>query len=346
MISKDINAVDLGFDIIIVGAGAAGCVLARNLSKQFKVLLIDSKRFPRHKACSGVLVSEAKEFFDDDLSEEVFLQPKQIDIEYVDVDNKLRNNTKKGFLNANRFALDYFLFNSLKDNDNVTFIENTKMVEFSDAHDKKHKVVICESNGVIKPIITKYLVGCDGALSSIRKTLTNSNIRFYIGVQEFIKCNKEFDRAYFIFDSQITDFYSWIIPKKPYVEIGTLLDPYSSKEKFELLKEKLAKDFGITGSGKLDSALVLRPSSIKDIILGQGNIFLCGEAAGLISPSSAEGISYALRSAKYCADAFNSGKEPQKEYARNCKPMLERLDEKFKKSEIISDKSKRKVLFQ
>lgn len=346
MISKDINSVELGFDVVIVGAGAAGCVLAKNLSNKFKVLIVDSKHFPRRKACSGVLVSESMDFFKEDLPENIFLQPKELDIEYVDWDNKLSKLVKKGFFNASRFSLDYFLFNSLKDKENVTFLENTKVVEFSYAQDKKHKVVICESNGVIKPIITDCIVGCDGALSTIRKNITNLNIKFYIGIQELIRTNQEFNKAIFIFDSEVTDFYSWVIPKSPYVEIGTLLDPYDSRQKFALLKKKLKTAYGIEGAGNIDSAVVLRPLSAKEIFLGKDNILLCGEAAGLISPSSAEGISYAIRSAKYCAEALNEGKGALKEYTKKCAPILERLSEKFKKSDIISDKSKRKVFFQ
>jgi len=39
---------------------------------------------------------------------------------------------------------------------------------------------------------------------------------------------------------------------------------------------------------------------------GRGRIFLVGEAAGLISPSSSEGISFALRSGEKLATAFKS----------------------------------------
>jgi flavin-dependent dehydrogenase len=39
------------------------------------------------------------------------------------------------------------------------------------------------------------------------------------------------------------------------------------------------------------------PKSIREIECGKENIFLIGEAAGFISPSSLEGISYAMDSA-------------------------------------------------
>ncbi len=43
-----------------------------------------------------------------------------------------------------------------------------------------------------------------------------------------------------IFDEEITDFYSWIIPKDNYILLGSALKPKENTwEKFELLKVKL-----------------------------------------------------------------------------------------------------------
>ena len=342
----ELNKIELGFDVIIVGAGAAGCVLANKLSNKFKVLLVDSKPFPRKKACSGILVSEGREFFKETLSESVFSLPKEIDLEYIDINNNKRKFSKKGFFNTDRFELDKFLFEQLKTKQNITFLQETKVLEFAYAEDKKHKVVVCESKGHIKPIITKYLVGCDGALSFVRKKIFKRDIPFYVGIQELIKLDKKIDTAWFIFDNEITDFYSWVIPKGNFVEIGTLLDPYQSKEKYKLFKEKLADSFGVVGSGDIDSAIVLRPRSLKDIFLGVDNILLCGEAAGLISPSSAEGISYAVKSAELCANAINLNQnEASISYIKSCKILTNRLDKKFKKSKVLSDINKRKKLF-
>lgn len=345
MIIKDLDSIELGFDIVIVGAGAAGCTLAANLSENYKVLLIDSKDFPRKKACSGILVTEGIDFFEGSLDKSILVKPTKLDIIYQDWDNGTEKITKKGFLNTDRFLLDNFLFDSVRNKKNISFVKNTTFLDYTKTHDGVHKVIMLESNGLVKPIISKYLIGCDGALSRVRKKIDSREIPFYIGVQEFVKTNVLIDKAYFIFDSDITDFYSWVIPKQPYVEIGALLDPNDSREKFLLLKKKVSEKLGIVGEGVLNSAIVLRPNPSKDVLLGKDSILLCGEAAGLISPSSAEGISYALRSGKYCADALNNSSDPLKDYSKNCKDLISRLSEKFNKSKLISDKNKRKKLF-
>lgn len=345
MIVKDLDSLELGFDVVIVGAGAAGCTVAANLSDNLKVLIVDSKDFPRKKACSGILVTEGIDFFQNNLDKSVLMQPNPLDIQYFDWNNSTQKVSKKGFFNTDRFALDNFLFDPVRSKKNVSFIKNTNFVEFTTTADKLYKVVMLESNGLVKPVITKYLVGCDGALSNVRRKIDFKNIKFYIGMQEFIKSDIPLDKAYFIFDDEITDFYAWVIPKKPFVEIGALLDPRDSKEKFLLFKKKVNEKFKISGDGIVNSAIALRPSSINDICLGKDSVLLCGEAAGLISPSSAEGISYALRSGRNCAYAINSGKGPLKEYSRLSKDILDRLATKFEKSKFISDKNKRKKLF-
>jgi len=48
---------------------------------------------------------------------------------------------------------------------------------------------------------------------------------------------------------------------------------------------------------KKEGAFIFRPQRNKQIFIGKDGIILIGEAAGGISPSSAEGLSYAFRSA-------------------------------------------------
>ena len=53
---------------------------------------------------------------------------------------------------------------------------------------------------------------------------------------------------------------------------------------------------------------MLRPSSLQDFCCGREGIFLIGESAGFISPSSLEGISSAINSALDLSEVLNNGK--------------------------------------
>lgn len=58
-----------------------------------------------------------------------------------------------------------------------------------------------------------------------------------------------------------------------------------------------------------EGSLILRPVKQNQLFTAKKGIALLGEAAGWISPSSAEGLSYAFRSALMLADALRSAPE-------------------------------------
>ena len=68
----------------------------------------------------------------------------------------------------------------------MQFLENTKLIDFSFTKDKKFIVLFLESNGEIRTILTRYLVGCDGAMSTVRKKMFNRQIQMYVAIQETI----------------------------------------------------------------------------------------------------------------------------------------------------------------
>jgi flavin-dependent dehydrogenase len=69
---------------------------------------------------------------------------------------------------------------------------------------------------------------------------------------------------------------------------------------------------------------------------------LVGEAAGLISPSTGEGISFALRSGEECARALNTNiTDALQEYIRLCKPLVSEIVSKMGKAEGLSNQKTR-----
>ena len=90
---------------------------------------------------------------------------------------------------------------------------------------------------------------------------------------------------------------------------------------FEKLKTRLKSQGIILGKEKeAEGCIVLRPKSAHQIVLGDGNVFLIGEAAGFISPSSLEGISKAMYSAEALANALMK-EAPLKAYKKNTRKL-------------------------
>ena len=47
-------------DVAIVGAGPAGCAAARECTRKgLTTVIVEKKKIPRHKACSGILVPDS-----------------------------------------------------------------------------------------------------------------------------------------------------------------------------------------------------------------------------------------------------------------------------------------------
>jgi len=330
------------YDVIIVGAGPSGCSVANFLKKDYKILMIDWSLFPRDKPCGGLLTDESIEFLSKiKLPDNIFFQPKEINMRFIDWDNNLEVEQKRNFLNIDRRKFDYSLLNLSKDL--IDFSPNTK---FLDLETKGNEVkALIERSNIRKIIKSKYLIGADGAFSSVRRKITNKDITRYLAVQEWVPNIKNITTFDYILCKDVTDFYSWRIPKKDYLIIGSALGLRdNTSKKMDLFKNKLREKNGLfIIPNKKESALLTRPKTVDDIVLGNKNVFLVGESAGLISPSTGEGISFALRSGYFCAQAINENFENSFEkYKKLCEPLVKEIEKKIEKANILSDVVKRK----
>jgi flavin-dependent dehydrogenase len=333
------------YDIVIVGAGPAGCSAAKFLSDDYNVLMVDRSKFPRNKSCGGLLVEESQDFIKDwNIPKDIFSAPKYLDLKMIDWDNDLERDLKRGLWNISRERFDDWLLKQTRKS--VCFFSGTNFSHFK--KEKKEIKVFLETNGKKATIRTKYLVFAGGPFpGAIEGSPVKNRPRYYIAIQYWMKYNRKYKKiknsACFIYDSQITDFYSWLIPKKGNLIIGSALKEGGDiKSKMKILKEKLKEKFGIFGKViKKEAAILSRPKNEKDIFLGKDNIFFIGEAAGLISPSTSEGISFALRSGYNCAKAINDDfKSAFSLYKKLSKNLIEEIKKK-QKNPIFSPTLKR-----
>ncbi|MBQ3490032.1 MAG: hypothetical protein IJA86_05550 [Clostridia bacterium] len=130
---------------------------------------------------------------------------------------------------------------------------------------------------------------------------------------------------------------------------GGAFEPAHSRKAFEEQKQRLIAR-GIISAEEFKNPIrteaceVLCPSG-EGFCMGNDRIFLIGEAAGMISPSSFEGISYALLSSEALAQAFNS-KEPHKKYFTLTKKLRLKLRQKAIKRDILASPSLRSKIMR
>ncbi|MDR0316742.1 MAG: FAD-binding protein [Treponema sp.] len=293
------------YDIAIIGLGPAGATLARLLDKKYKVIAIDRKGEKNGKCCGGLLSPDAQRIlaqFDICLPKEILVDPQIFSVRTIDFDNHLEKFYQRFYLNMDRIKFDNFLISLIPDNIEICRDSICKKIE------KENDIfrITFKSKGAERTEETRIVIGADGANSTVRNTFYKSRMDKYISIQEWYKdgINSPFYSC--IFDRNITDSYCWTISKDNYFIIGGAFPVKNSNMRFEILKEKV-KNMGVSVGElvKREGCFINLNRGTVSVCTGKNGAYLIGEAAGMISPSSLEGISYSMESAKILAEIIN-----------------------------------------
>lgn len=305
------------YDVVIIGAGPAGSTLARLIGDKYKVLLIDKRDLengntnnPRSKCCGGLLAPDAQKMMAKlglGIPKDILVEPQLFAVRTIDLTNNLERLYQRFYINIDREKFDKWLISKVPDTVDKEFNSIFKnFVKSSEGYDVKY--IHNRQERIVK---TRIIIGADGALSKVRKHITkdkNSPVK-YIAIQEWFESSEFIPYYTAIFDQEVSDFYSWIIPKDNHILLGSALKPKgNSWVKYNNLKLKLAEmGFDLNNKIKTEGAHIYRPNKMSQCFIGKDNVALVGEAAGAISPSSAEGISYAFKSSLYLAQSLEEG---------------------------------------
>lgn len=334
-------------DIVIIGAGPASSSVLLNLNQAYDIRVIDYRDMPRNKTCGGILIEESNEFLKQyKMPDEVYAKPKVLDLKYEDWDNKISNVEKRDFRNVYRDKFDNFLLKEgLKKSGAVLEKGTVKGVVKKNA---KYSIKFMQGQE-LKEINAKIIIDGSGAACFLNK---DKKIYTYSGIQ-FVINQKIIDENLFVYVlcNQITDYYAWIIPKSDRTLIGLAIETSKINERLGIFKKMIKERFRIDLYGDkaiIEGAPILKPMQIDQNMLVKDGCLIIGEAAGLISPSTGEGISYALRSGKLCANAINENFPKTKtadEYVKTCRQLVEEIKQKIERSKLFSNPEIRKKFF-
>ena len=307
---------DAVYDIAVVGLGPAGATFCRLLDPKFRVLALDRKAAEPEapgfrKPCGGLLAEDAQLALSRQgltLPNGVLADPQLFSVRTIDLCRKLEQTYRRFYINMDRHKFDLWLKSLIPPS--VDVHNEASVRAFLREKDGLWHIRYFEK-GTEKSACARALVGADGAASLVRKTLfPKHKIRSYTAVQQWFKDEQPAPLYACFFDERLTDCYGWAVSKDGELVFGAAFPRENASRAYELLRER-AETFGFVLENPLrtEACQVLRPERAGDFRVGvPEGAFLLGEAAGFISPSSLEGMSYALDSAEKLAGIFNAGK--------------------------------------
>jgi flavin-dependent dehydrogenase len=295
------------FDTIVVGTGPAGVMAAYHAAQRGPVLLVEARRLPRDKSCGGMLNEYAREFLSEfgEIPGALYLDPHWVNFRYHDWDRRILKPTELRFGNVDRRGFDDWMMSLLPPE--VTVRGQTEVIHYSEDAECV-RVTLRDSQGLEEIVRAENLIGCDGPRSTVRRALGAENVATYVTLQDFVHIEGELE-PYFdcIYMRDIGDSfaYAYVVPKGDVAIIGSVFYPKTKRphEKHDQVIDVLRESMPLGASAKREAWVALSVRSGRDIVCGNGRVLLAGEAGGFMSPTSGEGISYALNTGQLAGQA-------------------------------------------
>ncbi|MFH1630760.1 MAG: NAD(P)/FAD-dependent oxidoreductase [Candidatus Aenigmatarchaeota archaeon] len=272
-------------DIIIAGAGIAGCYMAQKLiSAGFNVMVLEKSK--KIKDDSGIVSSrfskyipDLKKFLISDITTMKFVSPSGYEFDLKGEKPFAHVIDRIKFLEAQRKKI-------------------RKTLIFETVEDMK----ITPENVVIKTDKNSYngsiILGCDGALSKVRQCAGISAPRLYYGIMSREKAKQKQDHiTVWVNKNYSSDFFAWNIPQKKEWGVMAEENPLACLEAFQ-------KDRGFDMIKPIGAPMPIGATrSYTDRCL------LIGDSAGQTKPLTGGGIVLSLKACKHAIDTIKNAFE-------------------------------------
>ena len=295
------------FDVVVVGGGPAGATAAEDLARSgHTVALLD--REGRIKPCGGAIPPRLMQDFaitEDQLVAKV-TTARMISPTGRTVDIPIEN----GFVGmVDRKDFDPFLRDRAQSAGAERFTGTYLRIDRDRARKTRAVIYRDKATGEERALPCRIVIGTDGANSRVARDEIpgGDKVPMVFAYHEIIKAPDATDtydpmRCDVIYDGKISpDFYGWVFPHGGTTSVG--MGTYHREVDLKLATADLRAASGLTECETLrreGAPIPLKPLRFWD---NARDVVVAGDAAGVVAPSSGEGIYYAMIAGRHAATA-------------------------------------------
>ncbi|WP_341739435.1 geranylgeranyl reductase [Microcoleus sp. CAWBG640] len=302
--------------VAVVGSGPAGSSAAETLVKAGIETYLFERKLDNAKPCGGAIplcmVSEfdlPPHIIDRQVRKMKMISPSNVEVD-INIENAheyigmCRREVLDGFLRDRAASLGAKLINGtvhkLEIPGNNTDPYTLHYADHSDG----------TAMGVQKTLKVDLVIGADGANSRVAKAIDAGDYNYAIAFQERIRLPEDKMAYYhdlaemYVGDDVSTDFYAWVFPKYDHVAVGTgtmKVNQASIKKLQAGIRARAAKRLMGGEIIKVEAHPIPEHPRPRRVV---GRVALVGDAAGYVTKSSGEGIYFAAKSGRMCAETI------------------------------------------
>ena len=284
------------YDVIVVGAGPAGCAAAYDLAAAGRqVALVDRFQFPRTKACAGGLTVKSLTALRFSVAPVVRAVCRTLVVGLRREKARKLAGTDPICAMTVRADLDAFVLNETRRR-GATFAQIGRIEAVRVEADR---VQLITETGTLA---ARFLIGADGAHSTVARLTeefpaSSSGFALECHVDRNVSADMQLDFGV------VPSGYGWVFPKGDHLNVGV----YTNSPRKGIVTLERLREYTLARTG----ASVVRNVIGQAIGLGgtayrphSKRVFLVGDAAGLVDPLFGEGIYYAIVSGQAAAAAI------------------------------------------